>query len=82
MDEILQELLLDTRFTTNKIPKEFLVRRVGLGYSMRSKRLERDIIKPCLKMGRRKEETYLHQEEEEDVGRSESVKKRTVRRKC
>ncbi|WEL39041.1 hypothetical protein PFJ87_07g01190 [Encephalitozoon hellem] len=81
MDRILQKLLFDTRFTTNKIEKEFLVRRMGLGYSMRPKKLERDIIRPCLKAARKREEANVAEEEEEDVGRSGSVKKRSVSRR-
>ncbi|AHL30127.1 uncharacterized protein Eint_070915 [Encephalitozoon intestinalis ATCC 50506] len=82
MDGVLEKLLLDTRFTTNKIPKEFLLRRVGLGYSIRSKRLDRDIIKPCLKAKKNKEKALSIQEEEsEDAGRSESVKKKARSRK-
>ncbi|CCI73954.1 ECU07_0965 [Encephalitozoon cuniculi GB-M1] len=76
MDNIFERLLLDTRFTTNKIPKRFLLRRVGLGYAVRHQRISRDDIRPCLKTRRAIERTDCFQEDEEDAGRSELVRKR------
>lgn len=80
MDRALEKLLAGTRFTTNKIPREFLMRRVGLGYKATHWRLSRDVIGPCLKAKRQREKAAraLQQESEsDDIGRSGSV-----RRKC
>lgn len=49
MDLFLEKLFSFTRFTTNKVSKNFLPRRMGLGYKMKHQKLDREVIKPCLK---------------------------------
>lgn len=56
MDGLLKLLQLNTRFVTNKIPKEFLQRRVGLGYAMKYQKLDRSVIQTCIRSKRKNEE--------------------------
>lgn len=49
MDKKISELLESSKFTTSKITRCFLPRRVGLGYDLNYENKELDIIKQCKK---------------------------------
>lgn len=80
MDLFFSKLLSSTRFTTNGIAKDFLPRRVGLGYRAVHVRLSREVIRPCVRMRnrRRSGETSVDVQDEcdEDCGKSAMVKRR------
>lgn len=74
MDQFFGRLLSCTRFSTNRVSKSFLPRRIGLGYASTHERLNRDVIRPCLKARRK----TVHPEpasESEETGKSAFVKK-------
>lgn len=80
-DEKLQELLETSRFTTVKIQKAFLPRRIGLGYDFKHEHTEMDIIKDLRRKqnkNRRKEVTKEikceDESEDENFSKSKMVK--------
>lgn len=76
MDLLFEKMCLSTRFTTNKVVKDFLPRRIGLGYRIAHLRLNRDIVKPCVRAKMKKsEDTKTESISDEEMGRSAMVKK-------
>ncbi|KHN69358.1 hypothetical protein CWI42_080940 [Ordospora colligata] len=92
MESLLRLLQLNTRFATNDISKEFLQRRVGLGYAMKYQKLDRSVIQTFIKSKRKNEElarytslssSSMHNvnanyDNDDECGRSGIVKKRSV----
>jgi hypothetical protein len=76
MERLLLGLLLPTRFTTNRVSKTFLPGRAGLGYKLTYARINKDVLRPCLRAKRKTEKTSAPSDggEEELAGKSCMVK--------
>lgn len=85
MDHLLKNLLQFSRFTTNTLPKEFLPRRVGLGYQHTETKINREIIRKCLKTKRKEQKlrdkgnTVVDAEDsDDDLGKSKMIKTKNI----
>lgn len=84
MDKFLQNLFLNTKYSTHKIKPEFLQRKVGLGFGMIFQRPNKDIMKPLIKKIRREKEILEKKEESsssEEISRISHVYSKKTNKK-
>jgi hypothetical protein len=79
MEEFLFSLFSSTRFTTNSVSKAFLPRRAGLGYRLVYDKINRDMIRPCLRARRKK---VMAEEDPRASCEEPAGKSCMVKRKC
>lgn len=75
MSNFLEKLLGLTKYTVNNYKQNFLPRRLGLGYELRVKRVDRSIIKPILERSRKKVKIE-EKEESEEVDKMSYIEKK------
>ncbi|KAI5149878.1 hypothetical protein ENBRE01_1170 [Enteropsectra breve] len=86
MENFLREILKFTKFSTARPNREFLPRKVGLGYEWIGDGRTVDILKPVIREARKqKEKKYIKPKEqepssEEELSRMKHIEKK-VRRK-
>ncbi|EOB15548.1 hypothetical protein NBO_2g0040 [Nosema bombycis CQ1] len=76
INEILTKFLQTTKFTTSKTERNFVPRRVGLGYDLVTEFNDPEIVKECKKKSRKIKEKCKEVKDEEDEPSKLSLMKR------